>query len=118
MLSQVLFEVRTFLFVTFTSTLIQSRVLDPILFDLHDPQIRRLRSNEEHNGRSIQAFRYEKSFDQRYTSHLLDNLLSIVKFGGQGFGKIARSTAINRTSHVALLERIQMGKCQCYLRGA
>ncbi|KAH8099733.1 Dopey, N-terminal-domain-containing protein [Cristinia sonorae] len=83
------------------------RILDPLLYDLHDPQIRRLRSNEEHNGRSIQGFRYERPFDQRYTSHLLESLLSVVKFGGQGFSKIARSTVVTRTSHSGLLDRLQ-----------
>ncbi|THH33130.1 hypothetical protein EUX98_g1019 [Antrodiella citrinella] len=83
------------------------RILDPILFDLQDPQILRVRSVEEHNGRSIHAFRYERPFDQRYISHLLDSLLSIVKFGGQGFSKVAKSAAISRTTHSGVLERIQ-----------
>ncbi|TCD67610.1 hypothetical protein EIP91_012242 [Steccherinum ochraceum] len=83
------------------------RILDPMLYDLHDPHIRRTRSAEEYNGRSIQAFRYDRPFDQRYMCHILDSLLSVVKFGGQGFGKIARTTAVSRSSHVGLLERVQ-----------
>lgn len=39
----------------------------------------------------------------------MDTLLSVVKFGGQGFSKIARSTLINRSPHAGLVERLQAG---------
>ena len=108
-LSKVVSQVSALDFLPCTVCKLVHRVLDPLLFDLHDPLILRTRCTEEHNGRSIQGFRYDRPFDQRYVSYLLDSLLSVVKFGGQGFGKIARTTMISRSSHAGLLERIQSG---------
>ncbi|KAH9948184.1 Dopey, N-terminal-domain-containing protein [Amylocystis lapponica] len=83
------------------------RVLDPIIFDLFDPSIRRSPFTVELHGKQLQGFDYDRPFDQRYANHLLETLLSIVKFGGQGFSKIARTTAINRSPYVGLLQRLQ-----------
>ncbi|KAH7930453.1 hypothetical protein BV22DRAFT_1000727 [Leucogyrophana mollusca] len=82
------------------------RVLEPILFDILDPTIRRTPGSTRVQGREIQGFVYEQSFDQRYVNHLLEILLSIVQFGGQGFAKTARSTPIGRSHHQALLQRL------------
>lgn len=84
-------------------------MLDPIIFDLHDPSIIYSQTTIEANGREIQGFHYDRPFDQRYMAHLLDTLLSVVKFGGQGFSKIARSTPLNRSVHAGLVERVQSG---------
>ena len=65
--------------------------------------------SEEFNGRQVQGFYYERPLDQRYFTHLLETLLSVVKFGGQGFSKIARGTALSRSANVDLLERLQAG---------
>ncbi|KAJ7742186.1 Dopey, N-terminal-domain-containing protein [Mycena olivaceomarginata] len=78
------------------------RVLDPILFDLLEPSILR--------GRELHGFLYERPFDQRYTHHLLEMLLSIIRFGGQGFAKTARSTSIKRSHHTALIQRVETSK--------
>ena len=85
------------------------RVLDPILYDLLDPAIRRLPTTAKIHGKELSGFLYERSFDQRYIHHLLETLLSVVRFGGQGFAKTARSTAVRRTLHGGLLERIDAG---------
>ena len=45
--------------------------------------------------------------DQRLVNHLLDTLLSVVRFGGQGFVKVANSTPIRRSSHPGLVKRIE-----------
>ncbi|KAI0095247.1 Dopey, N-terminal-domain-containing protein [Irpex rosettiformis] len=73
------------------------RVLDPLLYDLCDPTICRSQTSLQLNGRQVQGFSYLKPFDQRYIIHLFGVLLSVVKFGGQGFTKIARSTPITRS---------------------
>ena len=65
--------------------------------------------SEEFNGRQVQGFYYERPLDQRYFTHLLETLLSVVKFGGQGSSKIARGTALSRSTNVDLLERLQAG---------
>lgn len=65
--------------------------------------------SEEYNGRQVQGFYYERPFDQRYFTHLLETLLSVVKFGGQGFSKITRGTVLSRSANIDLLERLQTG---------
>ncbi|KAI0271467.1 Dopey, N-terminal-domain-containing protein [Gloeopeniophorella convolvens] len=84
------------------------RVLDPILYDLLDPNVRRIPSVIKLNGKQLQAFSYERPFDQTYINYLLETLLSVVKFGGQGFGKTARTSLIRRSYHSQLAERIQL----------
>lgn len=91
------------------STQKNRRVLDPLLFDLHDLSVVRSVTTLDLNGKQIEAFHYDRPFDQRYMAHLLDTLLSVVKFGGQGFSKIARSTPLNRSLHPGLFERLQSG---------
>ncbi|KAJ7269339.1 Dopey, N-terminal-domain-containing protein [Mycena haematopus] len=83
------------------------RVLDPILFDLLDPSIRRIPNTAKVTGRELHGFIYERPFDQRYTNHLLEMLLSIIRFGGQGFAKTARSTSIKRSYHTGLIQRVE-----------
>ncbi|KAJ3545543.1 hypothetical protein NM688_g5613 [Phlebia brevispora] len=82
------------------------RILDPFLYDLSDPSIRRAPCLKTYNGREIPSFTYERPMDQRYINHLLSVLLSVVKFGGQGFSKVAKTTQINRAAHAGLVERI------------
>ncbi|KAF7307364.1 Dopey-N domain-containing protein [Mycena indigotica] len=85
------------------------RVLDPILFDLLDPGIRRLPTTTKVKGKELQGFFYERPFDQRYVNHLLDMLLGITRFGGQGFAKTTRSTPIKRSHHSGLIQRVESG---------
>ena len=87
-------------------------VLDPMLFDLFDPNIRYSPSTTELNGKQLQGFAYERPFDQHYVNYVLETLLSVVKFGGQGFSKVARTTPINRSLYGTLLQRLQTGKPQ------
>ena len=82
-------------------------VLDPILYDLFDPNIRYSPSSTDLKGKQLQGFVYERPFDQHYVNYLLESLLSVVKFGGQGFSKIARNTPITRTLYSNLLQRLQ-----------
>lgn len=48
--------------------------------------------------------------DQRYIHHVLNVLFSVVKFGGQGFSKIARTTPIGRGTHTGLQTRLEDGE--------
>lgn len=90
------------------------RVLDPLLHDLLDPLIRRIPITAQIHGKELAGFLYERPFDQRYAHHLLEALLSIVRFGGQGFAKTARTTAVRRTTHPGLLQRIESGIVDFY----
>lgn len=90
--------------------LMKHSVLDPILFDLLDPSIRRIPNTAKVRGKELHGFLYERPFDQRYANHLLEMLLSIIRFGGQGFAKTARSTSIKRSHHAGLIQRVETGK--------
>lgn len=94
--------------------LIRCRVLDPILYELLDQSIHRIPSTAKVRGKELQNFIYERPFDQRYTHHLLEMLLSIIRFGGQGFSKTAKSTAIRRSHHIGLVQRVE--SCKLSLR--
>jgi|ERR1700722_335386 len=85
------------------------RVLDPILYDLMDPTIRRTPTIISTRGKELQGFLYERTFDQRYIGHLLDILLSVIRFGGLGFAKTAKSTPVNRSLHGGLIGRMASG---------
>ena len=85
-------------------------VLDPILYDLLDPSVRRIPSATRINGKQLQSFSYERPFDQTYVNHLLETLLSVVKFGGQGFGKTARMSLVRKSHSSVLVERILSGE--------
>lgn len=87
----------------------RTSVLDPILYDLLDPSMKRIPSVTKINGRELQSFSYERSFDQAYVNYLLETLLSVVKFGGQGFGKTARMNSVRRSYSSELVERILSG---------
>jgi hypothetical protein len=84
------------------------RVLEPILRDLLDPSIRRISRVSRVSGKEIGGFVYERSFDQRYVAHLLEILLSIVQFGGQGFSKSARGAFLRRSYDHVLLHRLSL----------
>jgi hypothetical protein len=88
-------------------------VLDPILYDLLDPSMKRVPSITNTNGKQLQGFAYERPFDQTYVNHLLETLLSVVKFGGQGFVKIVRTALVQRSHHSGLVERVQSGMLLC-----
>ena len=39
--------------------------------------------------------------------YVLETLLSVVRFGGQGFGKTARTTPVRKCHHPGVLERVE-----------
>ena len=84
----------------------ETRVLDPILYELLDPSILRIPSTFKVRGREIPGFLYERPFDQSIVNHLLETLLSMVTFGGQGFAKAARTSSIKRSHHSGLIQRV------------
>lgn len=85
------------------------RVLDPIMYELLDPSVRRLSTVFMINEREIPGFLYERPFDQRYSKHLLDLLLAVVRFGGQGLAKTAKNTSVKKSHHPGLAERVFEG---------
>ncbi|KAF8559912.1 hypothetical protein OG21DRAFT_1528688 [Imleria badia] len=83
------------------------RILEPLLYDLLDPKIRRKPTVAKIRGKEIRGYIYEQKFDQRYVHHLLEILHSIVQFGGQGFTKTARSAPIKRVQYQPLAQRME-----------
>ena len=82
-------------------------MLDPLLYDLLDPALHRLPSATKVNGKELQDFEYERPIDQSYLKYVLETLLSVVRFGGQGFGKTARTTPVRKCHHPGVLERVE-----------
>ncbi|KAG2022683.1 hypothetical protein CC2G_000411 [Coprinopsis cinerea AmutBmut pab1-1] len=83
------------------------RLLDPILYDLLDPTILRTPHTFKVQKRELGGFLYERPFDQRLINHLVETLLSIVGFAGQGFSKAAVSSSIKRSLHPGLVQRVE-----------
>jgi hypothetical protein len=84
-------------------------VLDPILYDLLDPAIRRQNVMVKVHEKEIPGFLYEQQFDLRYTNHIMETLLSVIRFGGQGFVKTVKGSLIKRANHPDLVQRSE--KC-------
>jgi hypothetical protein len=84
-------------------------ILDPILHDLIDPSITWTATTISLSGRQLQGFIYEQPIDQRYISYLLELLQSVIRFGGQGFAKTARSNSIERSLSAQLKHRVEAG---------
>lgn len=77
-----------------------------MLHDLLDPSILRTSTIFKVHGRELTGFLYERPFDQRIVNHLLETLLSVVTFGGQGFARAARTAAIKRSNHPGFVQRV------------
>jgi hypothetical protein len=86
------------------------RVLDPLLFDLMDPMIIRLPGVVSWQGREMRTFSYERPFDVNRMKYLVETMLALVHFGGQGLGRVARMTPLKKTQHPDLFARAQAGK--------
>ncbi|TFK26748.1 hypothetical protein FA15DRAFT_255211 [Coprinopsis marcescibilis] len=85
------------------------RLLDPILHDLLDPAILRNPHTFRIQKREIAGYVYSRPFDQRLASHLVEILLSVAGFAGQGFSKAAVSSAIRRSLHSGMVQRVEAG---------
>jgi len=85
-------------------------MLDPIIFELMDPSIRRSMTAMKVKGKELPGFLYERPFDQRYINHLLEMLASVIRICGQGFVKTARISAIKRSHHAGLVSRVESGE--------
>ncbi|KAG8680934.1 hypothetical protein FRC08_015957 [Ceratobasidium sp. 394] len=87
------------------------RVIEPVLFDLLDPAVKRNSAIFTFNGRDTRGYVYERPMDQHKFIYILGTLLSVVRYGGQGFGRVARTTLVQRTMYPGLMARAEAGKC-------
>ncbi|GAA5834665.1 hypothetical protein JCM9279_007075 [Rhodotorula babjevae] len=82
------------------------RVLDPLLLNLLDPTIACRAETVKVDGVRVPVLIYSRSFDQARVVHVLDNLLALARFGGQGFVRIAKGSWLKHTLDPALRERV------------
>ncbi|GAA5992102.1 hypothetical protein JCM5350_006348 [Sporobolomyces pararoseus] len=82
------------------------RILDPLLFSLLDSRISFRAQTIKVSDARLPILVYQRSFDQAQVQHVLDNLLALARFGGQGFIRIAKSSWLKHTLDPALRERV------------
>jgi hypothetical protein len=85
-------------------------VLDPILFILLNPAIVHRPVSVKISNVSIEIVHYRCPFDQARVQHVLENLLSVIRFGGQGFTRVAKGSVTRQTPDEALRKRLQAGE--------
>lgn len=95
------------------------RILDPLLFTLLDPAIQTKPEMTKVNGLRLPILVYHHTFDQARVHHVLDDLLSLARFGGQGFIRIAKGSFLKHTLDPAFRERVRTSELdtQTYLDG-
>lgn len=70
-----------------------------------DPKIRRRAKNTVIAGQPVSIEEYTHVFDVAQQHHILENLLSLASFGGQGFTRLAKSSSVKSTTYGLLRER-------------
>ena len=85
--------------------------MDPIPYELLNPSILQIPTTFKVRGKELPGFLYERPFDQSIVNHLLETLLSVITFGGQGFAKAARTSSIKRSHHPGLAQRVANSTC-------
>ncbi|GAA6042706.1 hypothetical protein JCM8097_003757 [Rhodosporidiobolus ruineniae] len=95
------------------------RILDPLLFALLDPTISHRSKMDKVADVRLPLLEYQSAFDQQRVLHVLDNLLALARFGGQGFIRIAKGSFLKHTLDPALRERVLAAdlETQAYLDG-
>ena len=81
-----------------------------MLYDLLDPTIKRNPIHTRIDDRDIASQEYERPFDQTQNAYLLETLLSVIRFGGLGFSKVARANLVKRSQFPSLGGRVTAGK--------
>ena len=83
------------------------RILDPLLFTLLDPAVKHYPTTLVVAGVHLPVIVYHSTFDQARVHHVLDDLLSLARFGGQGFIRIAKGSFLKHTLDPAFRERVR-----------
>ncbi|GAA5972409.1 hypothetical protein JCM8115_004327 [Rhodotorula mucilaginosa] len=82
------------------------RVLDPLLSVLADPRhLVRMRVEKLGDIR-MPVFSYGQAIDSDQLHHALDSLLSLARFGGQGFIRVAKASFLKHSFDPALRQRV------------
>jgi len=64
----------------------------------------------------MRVFSYERPFDINRMNYLVETILTLIHFGGQGLGRVARMTPIKKAHHPELFSRAQAGRLMFCLR--
>ncbi|KAI8459463.1 Dopey, N-terminal-domain-containing protein [Phakopsora pachyrhizi] len=81
------------------------RILDPLFRVLLNPQIRRKPFELQLSDRSLQVYYYVHPFNQEIVQYTLESILTLIRFGGQGFTRITK-TCFLKHSHDPALRRM------------
>ena len=57
----------------------------------------------------MRIFSYERPFDINRMCYLVETMLALVHFGGQGLGRVARMTPIKKAHYPELVSRAREG---------
>ncbi|KAL8286531.1 hypothetical protein RQP46_004548 [Phenoliferia psychrophenolica] len=90
------------------------RILDPLLFTLLDPAVKHHPTTLVVAGVHLPSLVYRTTFDQARVHHVLDDLLSLARFGGQGFIRIAKGSFLKHTLDPAFRERVRASELETY----
>ena len=91
------------------------RILDPLIFLLLDPAIQQKSLDVEVAGLELPILVYHQTFDQARIHHILDDLLSLTRFGGQGFVRIAKGSFLKHTLDPTLRDRVRACTSFCFV---
>lgn len=94
------------------------RVLDPLFTTLLDPRIRRRPVTLNIADREIFIQEYVAPFDDAIVEHAFENLLSLARFGGQGFTRIAKGCQLKSTLDPALKDVLGREALLCFWKSA
>ncbi|KDE03256.1 hypothetical protein MVLG_06250 [Microbotryum lychnidis-dioicae p1A1 Lamole] len=83
------------------------RILDPLLFTLLDPSIEQRSTIIKVADLRVPILEHEATFDQARVHHVLDCLLGLARFGGQGFIRIAKGSFMKHSLDPSFRERVR-----------
>lgn len=75
-----------------------------------EPSIVRESSTPLYHNYGMTAFIYRKKMDQNRMEHLLETLHSVVKFGGQALGRVARNAQYRASLSAEFVKRVDNGE--------
>ncbi|PWN52444.1 hypothetical protein IE53DRAFT_367211 [Violaceomyces palustris] len=86
-----------------------TRLVDSLFVHLLDPSVARRSVVLACGSIKIDAQEYTKPFDQEQVNYTLSVILSLAKFGGQGFTRALKTSGMGKTSNISLAELIDQG---------
>ena len=92
------------------SLILSFRILDPLISSLLSPKIKRVAKTLRIADLDVHIEQYQHVFDISQIRHILENLLSLASFGGQGFTRLTKTSAIKQSPFAELKSRADAGE--------